>query len=100
MNKKNKQMDEGLVQLKNAYSDLKIGDWVRIGFNGPIGYVLKIYNSLEFSGIFNGKFKKIDILDFSVYKEGEIKISSEDKKHLIDIALLIKDENWFRELVN
>lgn len=50
----------------------------------------------------NKSLRKLGWSDYCIYKDKkEFKIEDlENKKHLIDLALDLKDENWFNELIN
>lgn len=104
-------------RIRNT-SILLIGDWVTLKQNHKEykGYVTKIVDNEYFCFYCTTLYedgKEIKVRDphfnniylrsssYNCFKDTEIPLDEiEDKRHLIDLALLTKDDKWFRELVN
>jgi hypothetical protein len=97
--------------------DLQIGDWVFMTEGRLIykGFVTEIHTMSLMSvfciGYYDGKdfyemnkeFQRVSAasIKYNIYKLPDTKIKDiEDKKHLIDLALLTKDEEWFYQLIS
>lgn len=99
--------------------DLQIGQWIIMHELGTgfyyKGYILKIISltSISFFCIGYHKGKKffpvyksyVQILTnshtYNLFYYNEVEIEDiEDKKYLIDLALMTNDKNWFNKLIN
>lgn len=102
----------------NHISEMLVGDWIIIKERSGIqykGYITRIkqstfdfyctiiYDDGKETPVRNPHFKDMNTYSNSYFcfKDGEMPLDEiEDKRHLIDLALSTKDDEWFRELVN
>jgi hypothetical protein len=111
-------MEKG--QVIKTTNGIKIGDWIYLKENTGFfykGYVTRILGQTELSmfciGYWDKKKKYLteykeygrvstNTYSYQVLKEKENLIMHhiEDKRHLIDLALMTGDKDWFGELVN